>query len=394
MQVHPGQCSSSATLDTQTSGSVQSHGSARVVCTVFSFTTASPRTSSSFSLEGRLNRPLFPYGILYERDPIHDLPRQLPSRAALPGIHMDCATPDGDCPLSSREQFSHWAFESYCFLSFCTIYPYAPNTCIGGSGAGAMQQQSHSLDFTPPAALSFSSPSFALCWGSVPVPTGNTCCCMKSAPNTCIGGSGARATSTPSNVDPILPARIPRASSSSLFDLLASVGLPLVVLCRSAALAVLLLLLALLAKPKRRQSLLPGCLFLTCCHGLPMQALKAFAFTLPNKEVLDWRRHKNKKGRPKLRTPCHAKGALCSVLWWWFCLSLPELVHACWTPRAVWILAPTVGAMTRTPRPDDPPGLPRRERRPHLIPPRRAHYTCQCLLLHVHQWATAGSGGG
>ena len=137
-RVPPGQCSSRAALDTQTTSRVQSLPLGDVACTVFlwAFDLSCARHYGSsleacaglcqhFLSQGDPSSPFLFLGV----------PSTLPSLSV---GHWSCVS-SGNSRLSpSRKQLPHWAIEDCCFPPPRTKYPQAPNTCIGGSGAGAV----------------------------------------------------------------------------------------------------------------------------------------------------------------------------------------------------------------------------------------------------------------
>ena len=108
--------------------------------------------------------------------------------------------------------------------------------------------------------------------------------------------------------------------------------------------------------------------------GCDVQVLKPLEALSGRAPLLDWSPHRDRKGRPSGRKKGRVAGGasllrtLCLLL---VPYSLPQPVAA--GPIGIFSLAPFllpgVYAMTRPPRPGDPPGVVAGQGRPHLIPP-------------------------
>ena len=108
--------------------------------------------------------------------------------------------------------------------------------------------------------------------------------------------------------------------------------------------------------------------------GVRFQVLRPLEALSGRTTLLDWRPHQDRKGRPTGRSKSQTIGGASVLRTLCFLLvpySLPEPVAA--GPVGILSLAsfllPGACAMTRPPRPGDPPGVVADQGRPHLIPP-------------------------
>ena len=309
--------------------------------------------------------------------------------------------------LSSLRAHSHTGliqeclFASHCPCSWTVSFELhsrleVPNTCIGGSGAGTPPLGSWTLASLVPVDFPFGfccfrpspyfegSPTlhargapFVMCTLSL-----HSFCSSgrrdtlllfpwKDVPNTCIGGAGA---GTSSLDFPLSAVHLPftqrvEGSYSCVMDWLLSLGHTFHNLAHSMALSVLLLLLALWIRPFHAKPTPLGFLLGAYTHGAPVHALCALGVTSPQHCALNWQPWRDRKGKVPRSSP-RGIGPLARLsLGLLGILALPEQVHAGPDFRPVWILASPAFAMTRPPRPEDPPGLPYSQRRPHMIPP-------------------------
>ena len=226
------------------------------------------------------------------------------------------------------------------------------------------------------------------------------------APNTCIGGSGAGARV-------VIPARKDDASQQQTFPLcrqdahadgtpadwllwfLYFVIQPLMAAKRSCLVLFFASLMALLLRPIRhlfamraRLKWWPG--------GSHERALNALAVASPAQPVLSWQPWRNRKGRlpkPPPRGTRRTTAAPC-LLWWMLMAHLmpqpTEAVPMRWLPCAFFISAQ---AMARTEAPDDLPGVSYAVRRLHLIPPEElTSHVGECPLALATQLADRQDG--
>ena len=233
---------------------------------------------------------------------------------------------------------------------------------------------------------------------------------LNRAPNTRIGGSGARADSWQAGHGMQLPCvtplqtvpttgglDVPTAlgfgdslpqfcfrcqigtsvalgyqpeSHSQLYWQLELLALQSEALLLSSALFLLLLLLAALMRPLRMHKL--PCLAPVgqFARGLNLGALYIFGASCPHRVVLDWSTHKPCRRKHGSSCPTVGCGLCRLVLWLLLWYELPQPVYASSLTGARWYLLPLAAqAMARPPREEDPPGQAFATRRPHLIPP-------------------------
>ena len=168
------------------------------------------------------------------------------------------------------------------------------------------------------------------------------------AQNMCIGGSGTQASHPPWDFS---AAQAPMTGTPTWSGCFITLAAMLRSLSCSFALSVVLLLIALLARPFKAQSSPLGILMGAYIPGTLLRALRGLAFSCPQHQVLDWQPWRNEKGRIPKRPPSGINGVGRLCIWVLLLLSAPEPVVAGPAFNAAWIILPPACAMTRTPQP-------------------------------------------
>ena len=272
------------------------------------------------------------------------------------------------------------------------FFARAPNMCIGGSGTQASRSYTCipfcDVLFTETCSVFVGIPFLgarlpeSFVQPLNPSPIGVACRhlgkphlfsrgSIARAQNMCIGCSGAQALHYCHNQCPswsLAGAEMESSEVDPFLNYLLGLGRVLHSLACSCALAVLLLLVALLIRPVRAEPSPLGFLCGAYVYGTNLGTLVPLGCASPREQVLDWRPWKNRRGKVAFRRSgvCNPLARFCGAMLWW--LSLAEPVQATHV-SATWFLASSACAMTRPPHPDDPPGLPYPQRRPHLVPP-------------------------